>query len=77
MIRKYSDDDDDQGERDDTIEEKVEIWVKIGCALSFCICILHYLYYTHLMDILFCCVHKTQCNINFKNHILQSSKKAK
>ena len=31
--------DDDQGDRDDKIEE---IWVKIGCVLSFCICILHY-----------------------------------
>ena len=37
--------DDDQGDRDDKIEEKVEIWVKIGCVLSFCICILHYLVY--------------------------------
>ena len=31
--------DDAQGDRDDNIEE---IWVKIGCVLSFCICILHY-----------------------------------
>ena len=31
--------DDAQGDRDDKIEE---IWVKIGCVLSFCICILHY-----------------------------------
>ena len=30
--------DDAQGDRDDKIEE---IWVKIGCVLSFCICILH------------------------------------
>ena len=31
--------DDDQGDRDDKIEEKVDIWMKIDCVLSFCICI--------------------------------------
>ena len=28
--------DDDQGDRDDKIEEKVDIWMKIDCVLSFC-----------------------------------------
>ena len=31
--------DDNQGDRDDKIEEKVDIWMKIDCILSFCICI--------------------------------------
>ena len=28
--------DDNQGDRDDKIEEKVDIWMKIDCVLSFC-----------------------------------------
>ena len=28
--------DDAQGDRDDKIEEKVDIWMKIDCVLSFC-----------------------------------------